>query len=310
MAESDPITGSTDSGLATDSRGEKSACTNPLPSTTQSGERNTKPDNANAMAVEDADTCKDTVEMAGVQKPFNFMGLPPEIRQMIYKELLVAPTEIFIRGAWWDETICRFEYGIPKALPSVAWRIFHVSKAIFNEAIPVYLGFNTFAFACLDDLSALNKLSVESRRAIRRLIINFSGWPDATPARSISILRSCTALRDLSFRIGQGHVLYNPRHPLSIHFPLGLNDLLKIRGIEKLSISRLYPDNDYTHDVKQHLEDLITKMQVLKQPYSAAAIRNQDLKDYGPTRAKRTRFGLANVVTRYESKAMTLKNEA
>lgn len=49
-------------------------------------------------------------------------------------------------------------------------------------------------------------------------------------------------------------------------------------------------------------QELLEALQVLKQPYSEAAIRRQDKKDYPPEKAKRTVFGRANVVTRAETR--------
>ncbi|KAL8959580.1 MAG: hypothetical protein Q9193_003585 [Seirophora villosa] len=209
--------------------------------------------------------------------PFPFMKLPSEIRVMIYKEVLVAPSEVAVHyRSWWilHTTIEDHAGDEEFHSPALTCRIFRVSKTIYAEAMPIYFGCNTFAFVSLDILSVLNKLKPDFRRSIRSLSINFWGL---TPAKTIRCWK-------------------NEFLPLlKAH---GVNDLLKLRGIEELKVENA--SHYAMEDFIKGWEAFVGALQVLKQPRNAVTLRRQDRKDYPPEKAKRTVFGKTNVTTRSE----------
>ncbi|KAL9010984.1 MAG: hypothetical protein Q9173_004132 [Seirophora scorigena] len=230
--------------------------------------------------------------------PFPFMKLPSEIRVMIYKEALVAPSEVAVHyRPWWilHTTIEDHAGDEEFHSPALICRIFRVSKTIYAEAMPVYFGCNTFAFVSLDILSVLNKLKPDFRRSIRSLSINFWGL---TPAKSVKLLQGCISLRKLLLRVGYRTIRCWKNEFLPLLKAHGVNDLLKLRGIEELKV-----ENASHYAMEEFIkgwEPFVGALQVLKQPRNAVTLRRQDKKDYPPEKAKRTVFGKTNVTTRSE----------
>ncbi|KAL8912171.1 MAG: hypothetical protein Q9171_002805 [Xanthocarpia ochracea] len=244
------------------------------------------------------------------QESFPLMRLPPELRCMIYREVLVAKRDIIVPRPYWsyirDHNI-RF-YRVydnydPYHSSSATCQIFRVSKALYNEAMPVYFGENTFHFEDLDALeTALGILTAERRRSIRSLSISFHG---SHPVKSTRLLYGCVSLRRLSLVIKN----WGTYHDLSGITPwwqtiCGAKALLKVRGIQTLRVRKAQLNSSAFGwcSSRGGWEKLVSALQVLKQPYSEAALRRQYRKDYPPAKAKRTVFGRANVVTRSESK--------
>lgn len=216
----------------------------------------------------------------------------------IYKEALVAPSEVAVHyRPWWilHTTIEDHAGDEEFHSPALTCRIFRVSKTIYAEAMPVYFGCNTFAFVSLDILSVLNKLKPDFRRSIRSLSINFWGL---TPAKSVKILQGCISLRKLSLRVGYRTIRCWKNEFLPLLKAHGVNDLLKLRGIEELKVENA--SHYAMEDFIKGWEAFVGALQVLKQPRNAVTLRRQDKKDYPPQKAKRTVFGKTNVTTRSE----------
>ncbi|KAL8848811.1 MAG: hypothetical protein Q9221_006189 [Calogaya cf. arnoldii] len=256
-----------------------------------------------ATDLSTAPLSKPQIPSARQKEPFPFMKLPLELRYMVYKELLVMPCPITIYSparhyhqtghlAFVTRNDRHEEY-----CPLATCQILQVSKAVHAEAMPVYFGSNTFDLWDLDALSYfLSKLNPDSRRCITSVIL--SDYYGRHPARSMKILRGCVSLRQLTLMFASGAFNYGniPWH--SVH---GLKDLLQIRGIQCLKTNK--PNTDWLWvGASTKWPELVKKLQVLKQPYSEAAIRRQDKKDYPPEKAKRTVFGRANVLTRAETR--------
>ncbi|KAL8989966.1 MAG: hypothetical protein Q9169_008239 [Polycauliona sp. 2 TL-2023] len=222
---------------------------------------------------------------------FPFMKLSPELRNMVYKEVLVEPKDVLLTVG--------HEYDPPHVLafnPPQPSGLLQVSKQIYNEASPIYYRGNTFDCHSVGALHAfLSKLSIENRRSIRSLSFGFFGY---APAKSMKLLQGCTSLKSLKVVIP--HYMmndYGREMPDGLRDLPGLRDFLKIRGIQELDASRAPNCNYWEH---MDPEALIEELQVVKLPKTAAMIGRQDLKDYPPERAKRTVYGKANVKTRSE----------
>ncbi|KAL9027162.1 MAG: hypothetical protein Q9196_004279 [Gyalolechia fulgens] len=248
--------------------------------------------------------CGEDVKVVPAEKPFPFMKLPPELRQMVYKELLVQSQEILISNRHWafcfDPKLDAMEQKDDQVVhsPADTCQIFRASKACYDEAMPIYFGCNSFTFESLDLLSLLDKLRVDYRRNIQSLSVQFWG---NSPAKSARLLRGCTGLRQLGVQISYATLRYGKSDFLPLVNSKGINDLLKLRGITDLKITKVDGHCCFLRDIK-NWEPFVEALQVLKQPYSAAALRYQHVKDYPPAKAKRTVFGKTNVMTRSERK--------
>ncbi|KAI4140645.1 MAG: hypothetical protein L6R39_005708 [Caloplaca ligustica] len=238
-------------------------------------------------------------------EPFSFMKLPAEIRVMIFKQLLVVPSDIIVgyshqRKSFYAVDIMN-EHGYDKYhSPAATCQLFRVSKAFYQEAMPVYFGCNTFDFPVLDHLAVLDTLKPDYRRSIRSISFNFSG---IAPAKSVKLLYGCTSLRRLSLRVGYGTTRYRQGKRLPLLKACGANDLLKVRGIEELEIRRCRYYLGTFNEEQDEWESFVGALQVLRQPRDAASLRRQDAKDFPPEKAKRTVFGKSNVMTRSERRA-------
>lgn len=254
------------------------------------------------------------LKVVPVEKPFPFMKLPPELRQMVLKELLVQAHDIVIFNVSWQleysakirsltDLSHRLSHWASHS-PAETCQIFRVSKMCYNEAMPIYFGCNRFRFETLDLMSLLDKLKVDYRRNIKSLSINFWGH---FPAKATRILRACTALRRLHLHISFRTLRYSNAGFFPVLKSSGINDLLKVRGIVELEVTKL--EIPFIDMKMEGWEPFLEALQVLKQPYSAAAIRCQNTKDYPPDKAKRVVFGKANVVTRSERLLMNNSGE-
>ncbi|KAL8791279.1 MAG: hypothetical protein Q9195_005968 [Heterodermia aff. obscurata] len=251
-------------------------------------------------------------------QPFRLMDLPLEIRSMIFREYLVMPGPVFFGRSGWKRlepfaTDDFPERKMPcddftgmypesnKILQSGLVNIFSVSKTIYRETVPLYFGCNQFDFFTLDDLERfLSKIGPEYRWQIASITVNHNG---RAPARAVKRLAECVGLRRLTLHIESYSFGGNPRSPHEARL-LGMKDLLRMRGLDKIVISydvdemhflfksTFLPQQDVIDSLKERLE-------VLKEARDPKQLMKQEKKDF-PTKAKRTVFGAANVVTRSE----------
>ena len=259
------------------------------------------------------------------QEPFRLMDLPTEVRRMIFKELLVMNRSILLLRDMIVESKGQVEYvprprafihTEPEKFPPhrtideanmVIQRdflnIFTANVALYRETAPVYFGLNTFYFQTLDLFDwFIGKIGAEKRWMLARVRISHIG---NTLARAIKSLNSCLRLRELTLDLEPTSAApthkYNPA-PAQLQL-WGMKDLLKLRGLTKLKLTR--PDYVYIGmscitgtALKKLTKDLEARLQVLKQPVNPKTIKKQEMLDF-PAKKMRTRFGLANVVTRY-----------
>ncbi|KAL9581855.1 MAG: hypothetical protein Q9212_003645 [Teloschistes hypoglaucus] len=233
-------------------------------------------------------TADKALALAASRAPFPFMTLPMEIRSMIYEDVLRQPTDISVAGvfSWAKE-----DYAIAEHC-----RIFLVSKAFYHEAMPIYFGCNTFSFHCTFVLNDVTRnLSVDYRRQFRSIKINWGRDECSTAARR---LQGFVSLRRLSIQFdGSLFRWFFIPDQGAVFKPWGVGELLKVRGIKDLELNISCGDHYYEEYTK-----LVEKLQVLRKPYSVAALRRQHKIDYPPKRVQRSVFGKANVVTRSERK--------
>ncbi|KAL8851890.1 MAG: hypothetical protein Q9221_003213 [Calogaya cf. arnoldii] len=218
---------------------------------------------------------------------FPFMELSSELRNMIYKDVLVAPCPIDIE--------VRNYYG--RTSPTFP-------KRLHNETRPIYFNYNTFRCDSFQALRVfLSILKPEYRRCIRSL--DFEFWGEA-PAQAMKLLQGCVDLQYLQIDFAIWTLFdYRARKTRSLAFP-GFNDLIKLRGIQRLQVN---PPKGYLtgtvhwRAVMEDIDSIKNDLQVIKQPKSEAMIRRQQKREFPTEKAKRTVYGKANVMTRSE-KAM------
>lgn len=222
-------------------------------------------------------------------KPFPFMKLPAELRIMILKEALKAPSQVRCPMKLTQSNHERSIVTTSRAL--------RVSKTFYNEAMPIYFRCNTFHFKSLNELKLyLLNFRVESRRSIRSLSIL---WRDYHPDNTVKLLRGCVSLRRLSILLRCEHLHFGAKWFLTFAKRYGIEELLKIRGIEQLDVRR---DQRCERCSIGDVAVIANALQVLQQPYSAAELRLQNRKDYV--------WGTANVVTRSKQRNITSGGKA
>ena len=232
----------------------------------------------------------------GRTKNFPLMRLPPEIRTMVYKEVLLASPFISILSQ-----DLRLPVYMGYSPPTT--ELLRAFKTLNHEAMPIFYGHNMFDFEDLDVLHGfLTTIGIQQRRMITSIALRIRG---TTPAQSIRLLQGCVSLRHLEVKVLlstlDGYYPNRTGQPRAA----GIQGLLDVRGIHKLDVT--LPELGYRWDDQQReaFEQLKNALQVLKLPRSEASMRRQNAKDFPPEKAKRTVFGRANVMTRSERAALS-----
>ncbi|KAL8688015.1 MAG: hypothetical protein Q9218_005968 [Villophora microphyllina] len=249
-----------------------------------------KKEESPAKAMADIASFSEDRKPKGVpEAPFPFMKLPLELRNMVYREILQRPKSIIpYRLYYWRRNI---ESLVPTC------RIFLVSKALYDEAVLIFFGYNTFDFISMDILEEhLATMKVECRRQIRSIVVGLSGDRRTEAAK---LLRRCVSLRHLSIGLGGSSFRFATPHPPWVLKPWGVQELLKVRGLNIVEVVNLCSTGGR---LREEDSALLKALQVLKQPYSAAALRKQDKVDFPPKKAQRSVYGKTNVMTRSERK--------
>ena len=121
--------------------------------------------------------------------------------------------------------------------------------------------------------------------------MTWSAWSGATAGRVARLLCRCPSLRGLVLRLSHDATSWAPKdslHKLQLH---GMGTLLKARGLTDLEVevpSILYCyENQCTHDAahrplgkNKDIEDLVERLQVLKQPREAKDLDKLAKKDF------------------------------
>ena len=130
------------------------------------------------------------------------------------------------------------------------------------------------------------------------------------PAVAMKALATCAGLRhlELRFRTWALELLSHAASTSLTRIP-GFKNLLKIRGINKLTIVQdlLDDDDDYFDpSYKTNWEILVQALQVLKEPQSKLQVTLQDKKDF-PEEARKKKSGSAKGPARSQ---MLVKSKA
>ena len=206
------------------------------------------------------------------------------------------------------------------------FNIFLASKTIYRETVPIYFGRNSFRFANMDYWKLFHaKMGQEYRWQLASIDLTYSG---RAPAQATKLLLDCMGLKELTLRLDYDSVgsctstaPYEPRL-------YGMNDLLRLRGLTMLKLilveEKLRCYNRHCHHKGlvgssgyqywyEYTEEAITalkqRLEILKQPYDPRKLKRQENKDFNSkvTKAERTVFGEANVITRSERRMLDTK---
>lgn len=167
--------------------------------------------------------------------------------------------------------------------------LFLASKTIYCETLPLYFGHNIFSFDRGDSFDKFaNAIGPESRRQLAHVQCCWSG----NCARAAKTLTKCVGLRDLSL-----HFLWfcsfssDFSSDLNLHGrPLGMADLLRVRGLETLNLRVLGPCYKFNCPGREYMDGVraecpsftATKqaLEVLKQPLDAKKLKRQEAQGF------------------------------
>lgn len=131
-----------------------------------------------------------TVSVAADRK-FDFLSLPPEIRNRVYEFVFVSPH--YIGTAY--GTLTRQFYR-----DAIRWRNLHFLKAcrqIYNESSGIFFARNGFEFSYITTLQHfMRSIGIKHRRLITKLRYFHSAFR-GRPFKALRYLRSCENLIDL-----------------------------------------------------------------------------------------------------------------
>ena len=244
-------------------------------------------------------------------EPFPFMRLPPEVRNMVYKEALVMPGIISIERGLVSFYYARLEVVRNKIGSEIDLKIdqkstralLQTSKTVYQEASPVYFGSNHFYFDDVDLLTRfLQTLRPDFRRLITQMTVHYYG---RAPAKAMKALSGCISLTQLTLELSVLTAYCMTQKSAGVMTLMGLKDLLKIRGLQDVNIgtSRI----NLQEAPMGYLAEITIQgdtLQVLKEPHNPIKLKRLEAKDYPKGKSQRTIFGKANVITRAERKIM------
>ena len=236
------------------------------------------------------------------------MELPGEIRNMIYRNLLIMPGIIYINGGQYgpgyreDVVVQRPTWGLGDHIMNRRFlsinqtrvrRLLETSKHIYAEAAWFYYGCNHFYFSSLPILyNFLQATRPDFCRHITHMSLMYSG---RFVVKAIKLLRGCVSLSRLQLVLDDSTTWDRHMRTNSwLRNMTGLKDLLQLRGLREVTV-----DNHLVDSVPMYAASLADKdyvvngLQVLTQPHDLAKLRQQFKKDYPGQVPQRTASGKA-----------------
>lgn len=156
--------------------------------------------------------------------------------------------------------------------------LFRVSKKMFHEAASVYYSCHQMIFKNYNDLTQMLQNDQTSMMAtfLTHVWIRTKG---AAPSKAYKLLAECRMLRTLYLDFTYNLELYTKYDNYTILKSRGVGDLLKIRGLEKVTVSALpdhykgwefNPSDEIIDRATNDLELFVDRLQVLKEPRTSA----------------------------------------
>lgn len=196
---------------------------------------------------------------------FLFMNLPVELRIMIYMshfnrldDRKWPPATI---GCCLAGDFCpfrRYNHDVPVR------RLLMVSRAVYEEAMPLYFRTKTFRFFHHGLSTILSTIGPRHRRHITKLVFLYNV---VKTTEDFPLLKDCPALTELTILVDQVPVRWIAGNIMVGLMVLpGLKLLLQIRGIKKLSV--IFSESAKEKSTKEEMEGFVKTLQVLKEPYA------------------------------------------
>lgn len=136
-------------------------------------------------------TLSKPTEFVDADQKFNFLGLPPEIRNRVYDFVFVSPH--YIGTAY--GTLTRQFYR-----DAIRWRNLNFLKAcrqVYNESSGIFFTRNGFEFSYIMTLQHfMRSIEFKNRRLITKLRYHHSAFR-GRPFKALRYLRSCESLTNL-----------------------------------------------------------------------------------------------------------------
>lgn len=194
----------------------------------------------------------------------SLMDLPLELRTMIWNYVLVLnEDQIEISPP------CKFKKGSAESEPirrNHVLAILRTSRIIYQETMQTFYRHNTFYFSFSHYLEEfLNYGNPKSRQFIRSIRLQVVVW---NPVQAFKTLLQCEQLRHLQLCTYGGESEGKKWHERHSVRSSGMEELLKLRGLMSVKVSRFATRKAELHDPTDLLEygRLRTALEVLKQP--------------------------------------------
>ncbi|MCJ1470432.1 hypothetical protein MMC07_009077 [Pseudocyphellaria aurata] len=191
---------------------------------------------------------------------FPFLKLPPELHDMVLKELLVMPGPIMLVDPL--KVLHREnEKNVYSKHPPI-FGTFLLSKEIRQTAISIYFGRNRFIATSLGAFDCfLGSIDAGACNAIRTISIKLKRLGNAS--RAFKHLARCASLRSIHFTIMPG-LFWPDRFTAFADLPC-VQNLLKIRGIQELEVVESEP-RSVDERLPWRTECIVQALQILKEP--------------------------------------------
>ncbi|MCJ1464081.1 hypothetical protein MMC07_002693 [Pseudocyphellaria aurata] len=196
---------------------------------------------------------------------FPFLKLPPELRDMVFKELLVMPGPIYTgrRSMTPPRVLIRNHEEIEDIEHPPIFGAFLLSKQTRQTAISIYFGCNGFIVRHLGALAHfLYKIGADACNAVRKISMELRRLKFARKA--FKLLAQCASLRSIHITV-YPKMFYTDFDVMAFVNLPGVQHLLKIRGIQELEVVEAEPRFiDERHPWSK--ESILQALQILKEP--------------------------------------------
>lgn len=229
-----------------------------------------------------------------VDATFPLMRLPLEIRLMIYEFHFLQAGEVpeAEKNCLAGES-CRAKIYNRNVPIRMLWM---ASKTLYHEAMPVYFWTKNFRFLDADYLLAfLRTIGPYHRQYITQITLYLRQIDNANVFKQIA---QCSSLEHLSLVIKP----YRYQRTELMRRP-AIRSLLKIRNLKSVHFEILCTQDNRPAPSSEDVEEFVENLQVLKQPYDAATLKQRAARGLSGTSGVRTTFGRVISRTRDERRA-------
>ena len=195
---------------------------------------------------------------------FSFTNLPVELRLMIYMchfnrpdDRNWGPANIEFCFAGEFCPFRRYNHDVPVRM------LLMVSRAVYEEAMPLYFRTKTFRFLKSGLSTILSTTGPRHRQHVSKVVFLYSVLKTA---EDFPLLKDCPALTELIILVDEVPDRYKNGHRMGMMGLPGVKLLLQIRGIKKLSVN--FSESVKGGSYREEMEGFVETLQVLKEPYA------------------------------------------